>query len=406
MDRPVFSVTELNNYVKACLESNPALQRVCVSGEISNYKLYPSGHHYFSLKDAEGSLNCVMFKGSAASLRFRPENGLTVIATGRVSVYPRDGKYQLIVGAMMPAGAGDLQLAFEQLKTKLAAEGLFDEGRKKPLPLFPKKIAVVTSPVGAAVRDVIRILGARWPMADVLVVPTRVQGAEAPAEICAAINYVNQYELADVIITGRGGGSAEDLWCFNDERVARTIAASRIPVISAVGHEPDVAISDYVADRRASTPSNGAEICVPDRSEVAAAVNSLFARAGGAMSVRLENCRRRLSAVSERKVLKDPGETLYLRRLDVDRLGDRLVSSAAYAVDSKKGRLASLASALDAMSPLKVMSRGYAAVTAASGTGICSVSEVIPGDSLNVILSDGRISCTARAVEKTAKNGK
>ena len=223
MERPVFSVSELNNYVRASLEENPLLQNVCVMGEISNYKLYPSGHHYFSLKDADSSVSCVLFKGQAFSLRFRPENGLTVLASGRVSVYPRDGKYQLIVNAMMPAGSGDLQLAFEQLKARLDREGLFDPEHKKSLPVFPEKIAVITSPVGAAVQDVIRILGKRWPSAEVLVVPVRVQGAEAPGEICRAIRYVNRFQLADVIITGRGGGSAEDLWAFNDELVARSI---------------------------------------------------------------------------------------------------------------------------------------------------------------------------------------
>ena len=264
MERVTLTVTELNNAIKTLLDSEPMLADVCVRGELSNYKIYPSGHHYFTLKDAESSLKCVMFKGSASRLRFRPESGMGVTAFGRVTVYPRDGAYQLYCTALQPEGMGDLQVAFEQLKAKLSAEGLFDREHKKPLPAFPERIAIITSSAGAAVHDMIRILGHRWPMTKVLLLPVRVQGAEAPPEIAGAIRYANEFHVADLIITGRGGGSIEDLWAFNDERVARAIYASRLPVISAVGHEPDVTISDYVADRRASTPSNAAEIAVQD----------------------------------------------------------------------------------------------------------------------------------------------
>ena len=244
------SVTQLNLYIRDLLDDQPFLSGVCVKGELSNYKMYPSGHHYFTLKDSESSLKCVMFKGSASKLRFRPENGMGVTAWGRVTVYPRDGVYQLYCTQMMPEGTGDLQVAFEQLKAKLEAEGLFDPAHKKPLPRFPGRIAIITSSAGAAVHDMIRILGRRWPLAKLLVLPVRVQGSDAPAEIAGAIRYANEFDVADLIITGRGGGSIEDLWAFNDERVARAIYASRLPVISAVGHEPDVTISDYVADRR------------------------------------------------------------------------------------------------------------------------------------------------------------
>ena len=258
------TVTQLNQIIKDLIEGQPLLSHVCVRGELSNYKIYPSGHHYFTLKDSESSLRCVMFKSSASKLRFRPESGMSVTVWGRVSVYPRDGAYQLYCTQLMPEGTGDLQVAFEQLKAKLQAEGLFEESHKKPLPPFPGRIAIITSSAGAAVHDMIRILSRRWPMTKVLLLPVRVQGGEAPPEIAGAIRYANEFEVADLIITGRGGGSIEDLWAFNDERVARAIYDSRIPVISAVGHEPDVTISDFVADLRAATPSNGAELAVPD----------------------------------------------------------------------------------------------------------------------------------------------
>ena len=257
MKYSVCSVTQVNEHIRDLLDADVTLGALFVRGEISNYKAYPSGHHYFSLKDEGGSLRCVMFRREAATLRFRPQNGMKVVAFGRVSAYPRDGQYQLYVSALQADGVGDLHAAFEELKARLAAQCLFDPEHKKPIPRFPKRIALVTSPAGAAVRDMIRILGARWPMAEVFVVPCRVQGAEAPPEIAGAIAWVDQHDLADLIITGRGGGSMEDLWCFNDERVARAIYDSRIPVISAVGHEPDVTIADYVADLRAATPPTG-----------------------------------------------------------------------------------------------------------------------------------------------------
>ena len=268
MERHIFSVTEVNELVKLLLDNEPMLSGICVRGEISNYKMYPSGHHYFSLKDPTGAIRCVMFKGQALRLRFRPENGMKVLVTGRVSVFPRDGAYQLYCDTMTPEGTGDLALAFEQLKEQLYKEGLFDEAHKKPLPRFPERIAVVTSSAGAAVHDMIRILRRRYPLAKVILLPVRVQGAEAPPEIAGAIRYADKWKIGDVIITGRGGGSMEDLWAFNDERVARAIYACETPVISAVGHEPDVTISDFVVDARASTPSNAAEIAVPDQVEL------------------------------------------------------------------------------------------------------------------------------------------
>ena len=398
MQKEVLTVSRLNALLKTCIESDPVFSNVCVLGEVSNYKLYPSGHAYFSLKDAESTVSCVLFKGNARMVRFRPENGMLVLAVGRVSVYPRDGKYQLYVNAMMPSGAGDLQAAFEQLKAKLDAEGLFSPEAKKPLPRFPSKIALITSPAGAAVRDMIRILGARWPLAEILVVPVRVQGAEAPAEICGAIRLVNENRLADLIITGRGGGSMEDLWGFNDEGVARAIFASRIPVISAVGHEPDVTIADYVADRRASTPSNAAELAVPDRAELLPAVFNLYERACQAMEKKLDAGRKLVLSFASRRVLSEAGEVLNLRRMDVDLLREKLFSSQQRILDQKKHRFSALTASLDALSPLKVLSRGYAAALDENRHIIRSVSELSPGAKIDLRFADGRADCTVNAL--------
>ena len=283
-DRQVWSVSQVNLFIKNLLDETPQLSGLLVRGELSNYKVYPSGHHYFTLKDSEGAIRCVMFRGAASKLRFRPENGMQVIVSGRVGVYPRDGAYQFYCTSLSADGIGDLYVAFEQLKEKLSREGLFDPAHKRPLPAYPQRIAIVTSGAGAAVHDMIRILRRRYPIAKVLLLPVRVQGVEAPPEIVGAIRYANRWKLADVLITGRGGGSIEDLWAFNDERVARAIYNSEIPVISAVGHEPDVTIADFVADRRASTPSNAAEIAVPDMAR--AAVGRDAHDAGGAEPAR------------------------------------------------------------------------------------------------------------------------
>ena len=277
MAQQVLSITQLNEYIRGRMDADPLLTQVAVRGEISNYKLYSSGHHYFTLKDEASALKCVMFKGNAMRLRFRPENGMKVIAMGKVSVFPRDGAYQLYCSAMAMDGVGDLYAAFEQLKKKLATQGLFDPAHKKPLPKYPGTIGIITSSAGAAVHDMLRILRKRYPLIQVKLLPVRVQGAEAPGEIAAAIRYANHHKLADLLIVGRGGGSIEDLWAFNDERVAYAIFESEIPVISAVGHEPDVTISDYVADLRAATPSNAAELAVPDQEALRQTLDSMSA---------------------------------------------------------------------------------------------------------------------------------
>ena len=399
MENTTLTVTQLNNRIKGLIDMDPALADVCVRGELSNYKIYPSGHHYFTLKDSESSIRCVMFKSSASKLRFRPESGMGVTAFGRVSVYPRDGAYQLYCSGLMPEGTGDLQVAFEQLKKKLDEEGLFDRTHKKPLPRYPERIAIITSSAGAAVHDIIRILGHRWPLTKVLLLPVRVQGTEAPPEIVGAIRYANEFKVADVIITGRGGGSIEDLWAFNDERVARAIYASEIPVISAVGHEPDVTISDYVADRRASTPSNAAELAVPDINEFTEGLHSYEIRSRQAMAKKLAALRTKLDSISGKRVMQDPAASIDNRRIELDRSRDRLVSAQEHILSEKKHEFVRLTAALDAMSPLKVLSRGYSITTGSGGKNIKSVNEIHAGDKLTVRLADGTAGCTVDNVE-------
>ncbi len=403
MERLTFTVSELNNRIKGLLELDPALADVCVRGELSNYKIYPSGHHYFTLKDSESSLSCVMFKSSASRLRFRPESGMQVTAFGRVSVFPRDGKYQLYCNALVPEGTGDLQIAFEQLKEKLSREGLFDESHKKPLPRFPKRIGIITSSAGAAVHDMIRILGRRWPMAQVVLLPVRVQGAEAPPEIVGAIRYANEFKVADVLITGRGGGSIEDLWAFNDERVARAIYASELPVISAVGHEPDVTIADYVADRRASTPSNAAEIAVPDWRELRQTLQSCEIRAAQAMTGRLKRLSQRLDGIRSKRILSDPSVHLEGRRIELDRMRDRLLAAQESRLAAGKQRYVGLAASLDAMSPLRVLSRGYAVASDGEGRVLKSVRELSPGDRIGLRLADGRADCRVERIREESE---
>jgi len=390
----IFGVTELNEYIRDLLDMNPVLNGVYVRGELSNYKIYPSGHHYFTMKDAGGSLRCVMFKSSSAKLRFRPENGMKVVAFGRLAVFPRDGVYQLYVNELTTDGVGDLYVAFEQLKEKLLKEGLFDPSHKKPIPRFPEKIAVITSSAGAAVRDILRILGKRWPLSQVVILPVRVQGAEAPPELAGAIRYANRYRVADVIITGRGGGSIEDLWAFNDERVARAIYNSVIPVISAVGHEPDVTIADFVADLRAATPSNAAELAVPDIAEIREMLLQLELRAGQALNKELKMLRQRLSELSGKRVLQSPKYYIDDKRMLLDFLSTRMDAAAARKVTASRERFIRLAASLDAMSPLKVLGRGYAIVRRSDGAVVKSAADVKAGDKIKVRLQKDEIRAT------------
>ena len=393
MNDNVWSVSELTRQIKDLLDGESSLQHIYVRGELSNYKIYPSGHHYFTIKDEEATLKAVMFRREASRLRFRPESGMKVIALGRITVYPRDGVYQLYATELVPDGVGDLHAAFEQLKAKLAEEGLFDRDHKKPLPPYPERIAVITSSAGAAVRDVIRVATKRYPVAKLIVMPVRVQGTEAPPEIVSAIRYANRWKVADLIITGRGGGSIEDLWAFNDERVARAIYESEIPVISAVGHEPDVTIADYVADLRAATPSNGAELAVPDQSELHASLLAARKQMLSALLARVDTGRERLEQLRQRRVLTDPGAYVADRRLALDHAAALLQASFRSSVSDKRGRLSQGVAALDAMSPLKVLGRGYAIAETEEGRILRSRKDAAPGQRLRLKLADGDVGC-------------
>ena len=391
--RQIYTVSQVNGYLKELIDRDGFLSGVFVRGEISNYKTYPSGHHYFSMKDEGGAIRCVMFRREASRLRFRPENGMKVIAFGRVAVFPRDGQYQLYCAELTPDGVGDLHVAFEQCKEKLYREGLFDPAHKKPLPRYPERIALVTSPVGAAVRDMLRILKARWPVAEVLLLPVRVQGAEAAREIAGAIRYASAHRLADVLITGRGGGSMEDLWCFNDEGVARAIYDCTIPVISAVGHEPDVTIADFAADLRAATPSNAAELAVPDQSEVAAELAHRSQRMAALLEGKLDRGRRDLARMEACRALRDPMAALQDRRMLLDYQGRRLAHGLTGAMAGKRERFARLAASLDALSPLKVLGRGYSLARTGAGEILSSVDQVENEDVFTLRLSDGTLDC-------------
>ena len=333
-------------------------------------------------------------------LRFRPENGMKVIARGRITVFPRDGAYQLYCDALIPEGAGDLSVAFEQLKAKLFSEGLFDPAHKKPLPAYPEKIAIITSSAGAVVHDMIRILRSRYPIAKVILLPVRVQGAEAPPEIAGAIRYANRWQVADLIITGRGGGSMEDLWAFNDERVARAIYESELPVISAVGHEPDVTIADFVADARASTPSNAAEIAVPDREELLRWLQGAQERMEQGQLNRFASARRMLETLAEKRVMTDQLAYVQDKRMELLHVQQRLGDLSDVLLQRKKQRFAALAASLDAMSPLKVLGRGYAMAQGAAGEILKSYQDVAAGDRVSVTLGEGGFTAV---VEKPLK---
>ena len=400
MEQNIIAVSQVNEYIKFLLDRDELLGNLCVRGEISNYKVYPSGHHYFTLKDAEGALRCVMFRSSAQRLRFRPENGMQVIAYGRVTVFPRDGAYQLYCSALTADGAGDLYVAFEQLKEKLSKEGLFDPAHKRPLPKYPQTIAIITSAAGAAIMDMLRILGKRYPLAKIKLLPVRVQGAEAPAEIAGAIRYANRYQVADLIITGRGGGSMEDLWAFNDERVARAIFDSKIPVISAVGHEPDVTISDYVADLRAATPSNAAELAVPDQQELRKKLSMMQASMEQSVQKTLKLSRQRLTGLAEKRALQSPLNYVEDRRVLLDFLSTRLHAAGQKMLHEKKQRFVRLTAALDAMSPLKVLSRGYSMVTDEAGTLVTSADTVEPGQRIHVSLRSGSLTAQVTQIQE------
>ena len=400
MSQKILSITQINEYIRATMDRDPMLGNVAVQGEISNYKMYPSGHHYFTLKDEGASLKCVMFKGNAMRLRFKPENGMKIIAVGKISVFPRDGAYQLYCSAMTVDGVGDLHAAFEQLKTKLGAMGLFEPSHKKPLPKYPGTIGIITSSAGAAIHDMLRILRKRYPLTSVRLLPVRVQGAEAPGEIAAAIRYANKHNLADLLIVGRGGGSIEDLWAFNDERVAYAIFESRIPIISAVGHEPDVTISDYVADLRAATPSNAAELAVQDQEALRQTLDSMSTAMATALMRQLRTSRRHLQVLAGSNCLQSPLGYLQQKKDALSGIENRMRAAQAGYVHGKKQRFVALTAKLDAMSPLKVLTRGYAMTQTEDGSLLRSVKQAGIGDTVRISLSDGHLTTSVLDVKE------
>ena len=397
------TVSALNEYIKALLEGTPFLRRVYLRGEISNFTNHRSGHLYFSLKDEGGLVRAVMFRGSASHLTFLPENGMKVLVRGSVSLFVRDGSYQIYVTEMEPDGVGALYLAFERLKKKLAAEGLFDEDRKRPLPKIPARIGVITSPTGAAVRDIMNILSRRFPYAEVLLYPALVQGSDAPASLIRGLATLNEHRGIDVIILGRGGGSIEDLWAFNDEALARAIVASRVPVISAVGHETDFTISDFVADRRAPTPSAAAEIAVPDTAELIRKFNNITTHTELLLSRRIERARAMVAELGSRRLMTDPEAMLSERRMLVGYLSEKMSSAAETKVLGLRSRFGELSGKLEAMSPLAILGRGYTVATNVSGAAVRSVQELSCGEVLTLRLSDGRATAAVTDIKKFAE---
>lgn len=386
------SVSELNTFIKMLLESAPTLNDVYVKGEISNFKNHiSSGHFYFSLKDKDSQIKAVMFRSSASKMKFVPENGMMVVAHGRVASYVRDGQYQLYADSMEPDGVGALYVAFEQLKQRLAAQGVFAPEKKKPLPKIPKTIGVITSPTGAAVRDIINIATRRFPFAKIVVYPALVQGENAASPLISGIRYFNDTGSADVIIIGRGGGSIEDLWAFNDENLAKKVCASEIPVISAVGHETDFTICDFAADLRAPTPSAAAELAVPDTAELKHKINNIISRESAVLLQMLSAKRETLARYEKSRYLSSPGHMIDDRRMALVLSSERLMTSAAHVNEIKKHALSALSGKLEALSPLAVLSRGYGVVSSEEGKVIKEIADVSVGDKITVKVRDGEI---------------
>jgi exodeoxyribonuclease VII large subunit len=397
-DVPILSVTELTQQLKAVVEAN--FPCVWVVGEISNCTRAGSGHIYLTLKDDQSQIRAVVWRSQAARLKFDIHDGLEVIASGPVELYEARGTYQLIVERLLPKGIGALELAFRQLHEKLAAEGLFEPARKRPLPLIPRRIALVTSPSGAAVRDMLQVMTRRWPSVDVIIVPVRVQGEGAAQEIAAALRMVHIIPDVDVVIAGRGGGSLEDLWAFNEEVVARAIAACRLPVMSAVGHEIDVTIADLVADRRALTPSEAAEIVVPNRADVLHTLERARTTLCAALRDRAHRARLKFESLASRRVFTHPLERIHYSAARLDEIDVRLGQIIARRVERDRHTLAKLATSLDALSPLRVLERGYS-ITERAGTGevIRSAGQLAPGDEIATLLSQGRVTSRVESVE-------
>ena len=395
----VLSVSQLNRYVKSIIEQDMNLQTVFVEGEISNFtNHYKTGHYYMTIKDENSSIKAVMFKTANMRLKFMPENSMSVIIRGRVAVFERDGQYQLYIDDMQPDGTGALSLAFEQLKNKLAKEGLFDSEKKKPIPAYPSRVGVVTSPTGAAIRDIINVISRRFPLAELILCPVAVQGEYAAPQIKAAIELFNEKNAADVLIVGRGGGSVEELWAFNEEIVARAVAASEIPVISAVGHETDFTICDFVADLRAPTPSAAAELAVPDSFQQKEMLLSAFRRMDSAVAEKIGTQRAMLEL--KKASLERLSPKNYINNLSVrcDRAVMAMDSAVKQNVAAKQNEFSSLCAKLDAMSPLKILARGYG-VASKEGKIISDINSVSKGDKIEVMLSGGSVGCEVTEVK-------
>lgn len=390
----IHSVSEINNFIKQLLASTPILSSIMVRGEISNFKCYASGHCYFTLKDASSALKCVMFRSRAQHLRFQPVNGLSVIASGNIAVYERDGVYQLYVDSLAPEGKGDLALAYEQLKNRLAAEGLFAKERKKTLPKFPKKIGVVTSLSGAVLRDIYHVTKRRWPAVQLVLYPVQVQGEFSAKQVALAIEFFNTKYAVDVMIVGRGGGSMEDLWSFNEEVVVRAIAASKIPIISAVGHETDFSLADFAADVRAATPSQAAELAVPDRDELKRYVVRMQRQLAQMARRELNERRLRLQACQKNKLLQRPELLLADRRQRLDNLISKLRQCLDENITVKNHQLSLALEKLSVLNPAKTLQRGFALVEH-GGKIVTRVQEVKKGDKLQLTFSDGKVSVVA-----------
>lgn len=394
-----FRPSQVGEFVKKLMDDHPILRNITVEGEVTSYVKHSSGHHYFTLKDQNGALKCALFRRDAASLQFEVKNGMSVLATGQVSVYPQTGQCQLVCRRVAPLGVGDLHQAFLDMQEKLAREGLFEEKFKKRLPFLPKKVGILTSRTGAVVHDMLQLLEARCPMVPVIVVPVPVQGEGAAREIAKAIHYVNENNLCDVMIVGRGGGSPEDLWAFNEEVLARALFASRIPVVSAVGHEPDVSIADYVADVRASTPSHATELVVPDGNRLKHWLAQQELRLKEGLQLTLTQKRQRLEYMASSPQLKDPRQAIMAKAQQVDYVEERLKRAMASLLQQKKGDLGRSAASLHALSPLEVLGRGYAIPRSASGEVVTSVGETKVGDKLSLSMRDGVVHCRAEEIE-------
>lgn len=401
MQNQTLTVRQLNLYVRSLIEGDSRLSCVLVSGELSNFKNhYGSGHFYFTLKDNDAAIKCVMFRSFVSKIKFRPEDGMKVTLKGRVSLYEKDGAYQLYAKEMIPDGVGDIALAFEQIKEKLQNEGLFDTENKRKLPLFPKKIAVVTSETGAAVRDIINILSRRWPVSEIIMCPVAVQGELAVPSMCETLDRIYSLSLADVIIIGRGGGSIEDLWAFNSEILARKIYESPVPVISAVGHETDFTICDFVADLRAPTPSAAAELAVPDMGEVMAKIGQYESSIKSNLANSYNISLARFSGIINSYYFKNPIDALTERKSkSVDKLSERLKDLINLKNQEAESVFYATAAKLDGLSPLKVLTRGYAAVTDNDGLTVSSTKNLGEGDFLNLRLTDGKIECQVTKIK-------